>query len=137
MESSRWRIYNAIRLRGRRTSIHFSRPFETACRGRRHCHSVRFRDRPIHACARSSIRIRDSESDRLTVCSCRWTPLLRFFNLQMQQVGAVDVPDCCAPNTLPVSGVYSLDGKLLYLAYPSQSGRAKLITVDASTFQLL
>src|SRR5207249_1881855 len=34
------------------------------------------------------------------------TPLLRFFNLQMQQVGAVDVPDCCAPNTLPVSGVY-------------------------------
>ncbi|OLB27170.1 MAG: hypothetical protein DMG42_12100 [Acidobacteria bacterium] len=65
------------------------------------------------------------------------TPLLRFFNLQMQQVGAVDVPDCCAPNTLPVSGVYSLDGKLLYLAYPSQSGGAKLITVDASTFQLL
>jgi hypothetical protein len=66
------------------------------------------------------------------------SPFLRFFNLQMQQVGAVDVSDCCAPNTLPVSGVYSPDGKLFYLAYPSLSGGlAKLITVDSSTFQVI
>jgi IPT/TIG domain-containing protein len=64
------------------------------------------------------------------------TPLLRFFNLQMQQVGSLNLPDCCAANSAPLFAVYSLDGKSLYLAYASQSGLSKLVTIDAGTFQV-
>lgn len=66
------------------------------------------------------------------------TPFLRFFNLQMQQVGSVEIADCCAPNTDPSFAVYSPDGKSLYVAYNSQpSGVSKLITVDTNAFQII
>jgi hypothetical protein len=62
---------------------------------------------------------------------------LRFFNLQMQQVGSLDLPDCCAANSIPSYAVYSPDGKSLYLAYASQSELSKLVTIDAGTFQVV
>jgi hypothetical protein len=66
------------------------------------------------------------------------TPFLRFFNLQMQQVGSVDFPDCCAANSDPPFAVYSPDGKSLYLAYSSQpSGLSKLVTVDVAAFKIV
>jgi hypothetical protein len=64
------------------------------------------------------------------------TPSLRFFNLLMQQVGSLNLPDCCAANSAPMSAVYSPDGKSLYLAYASQSGLPKLVTIDAGTLQV-
>lgn len=66
------------------------------------------------------------------------TPFLRFFNLQMQQVGSVNFPDCCATNSSPPLAVYSPDGKSLYVAYSSQpSGLPKLVTVDVAAFKVV
>src|SRR5262249_21903230 len=63
------------------------------------------------------------------------TPLLRFFNLQLQQVGSVDIPECCLGNSQPPSAVYSPDGNTLYLTYVAQStGVPKLAAVDVRTF---
>jgi hypothetical protein len=65
------------------------------------------------------------------------TPFLRFFNLQMQQVSSVSLPDCCGSGTPPISAVYSPDGKWLYVAYSTlSSGLPELITIDATTFQI-
>lgn len=66
------------------------------------------------------------------------TPFVRFFNLQMQQVGSTDVPTCCGFQFTPPMGVYSADGKYLYLTYLSQFGYLPiLLTIDANSFQIV
>jgi IPT/TIG domain-containing protein len=65
------------------------------------------------------------------------TPFVKFFNLQMQEVGSTNLGSCCAAGTLPPFAVYSPDGKFLYLTYISQSALPVLLTIDATSFQVL
>ena len=65
------------------------------------------------------------------------TPFVRFFNLQMQQVGSTDVSTCCGPQITPPIAVYSPDGEYLYLTYLSQSGYPVLLTINTSSFQIV
>jgi hypothetical protein len=64
------------------------------------------------------------------------TPLVRFFNTAMQEVGSTAIASCCAPG--PQIGAYSSDGKYLYLVYVAQpSGVSLLLTIDSGTFQVI
>ena len=66
------------------------------------------------------------------------TPLVTFYNSQIQQTGSVSVSDCCLANTALPTATYSADGARLYLSYIAQSsGLPKLITIDANSFQIL
>ena len=66
------------------------------------------------------------------------TPFIRFFNLQMQQVGSTDVPTCCGLQLTPPMTVYSPDGEYLYVTYLAQSGNFPvLVTIDARSFQIV
>jgi hypothetical protein len=63
---------------------------------------------------------------------------VKFFNLQMQQVGSTGLPSCCALQTNPSVAVYSPDGKYLYLTYVLQPGDLPvLLTIDATSFQIV
>jgi hypothetical protein len=63
---------------------------------------------------------------------------VKFFNLQMQQVGSTGLPSCCGPQTNPPVAVYSPDGKYLYLTYVLQPGDLPvLLTIDATSFQIV
>lgn len=61
------------------------------------------------------------------------TPLIQFFNAQMQVVGSLDLAICCGFR--PSGAVYSSDGKLFYVVLPNPL--PVLVTVDATTFQVV
>jgi hypothetical protein len=61
------------------------------------------------------------------------SPLIQFFNSQMQIVGTVDLPLCCG--LAPFGGVYSPDGRYLYVMLPIHP--PELVTVDTSTFTIV
>ncbi len=64
------------------------------------------------------------------------TPLVRFFNPSMQEIGSINIPSCCGPG--PQIGVYSSDSSYFYLVYVAQSsGVPLLLTIDATSFQIL
>lgn len=64
------------------------------------------------------------------------TSLIRFYNLQLQQLGSVALNSCCTP--FPTVGIYSSDSRYLYVAYaPQPTGLHQLITIDATSFQVV
>ena len=61
------------------------------------------------------------------------TPLIHFFNAQMNVIGTLDLTVCCG---FRASGaVYSSDGRFLYVVLPNVI--PLLVTVDAKTFQVV
>lgn len=61
------------------------------------------------------------------------TPLIQFFNAQMNVVGSLNLNICCGFR--PAEAVYSPDGRDLYVVLPGQV--PALVTIDASTFQVV
>ena len=61
------------------------------------------------------------------------SPLIQFFNIQMQLVGSIDLAICCGFR--PSGAVYSPDGRYLYVVLPNPV--PTLVTVDAATFKVV
>lgn len=61
------------------------------------------------------------------------SPLIQFFNAQMQPVGSLDLSICCGFR--PSGAVYSSDGKYLYVVLPNYV--PTLVTVDSTTFKVI
>lgn len=61
------------------------------------------------------------------------TPLIQFFNAQMNVIGSVDLSICCGFRA--AEAVYSPDGKDLYVVLPNVV--PALVTIDTSTFQVV